>query len=75
MTPAGGGGGDLDGLVDEFERQSAAFFLAARDRPWASVHVEPDLIWGTTGIPLANFNGATNARFADASVDDRIETT
>ena len=61
-------------LVEMFDRQSAAFFLAARDRPWADVRVDDDVIWGTTGLPLANFNGATRARFTEATADDRIET-
>lgn len=55
-----------------FERQSAAFFLSARDRPWAEVNDEGDVIWGTTGLPIAAFNGATNARFTTASADGRI---
>jgi ribosomal protein S18 acetylase RimI-like enzyme len=55
------------------DRQSAAFFLATRDRPWAAIHDEPDVIHGTTGIPLPIFNGATNARFTAATADERID--
>jgi ribosomal protein S18 acetylase RimI-like enzyme len=60
-------------LIEMFERQSAAFFLSARDRPWAEINDDGDVIWGTTGLPIAAFNGATNARFTSATADDRIE--
>ncbi|MEO5940655.1 MAG: GNAT family N-acetyltransferase [Candidatus Limnocylindrales bacterium] len=55
------------------DRQSAAFFRAAGAEPWATLHDEPDVIHGTTGIPLAIFNGATGARFEPATADERIE--
>ena len=60
-------------LLAMADRQSAAFFLATRSRPWADIHEEADVVHGTTGIPLPVFNGATNARFAPATADDRIE--
>jgi ribosomal protein S18 acetylase RimI-like enzyme len=62
--------GDLLAMVD---RQSAAFFLATRNRPWSDIHEEADVVHGTTGIPLPVFNGVTNARFEPATADDRIE--
>jgi ribosomal protein S18 acetylase RimI-like enzyme len=61
-------------LVEMFDRQSAAFFIAARERPWADIRIDDDVIWGTTGLPLANFNGATQTAFTEATADDRIET-
>jgi GNAT superfamily N-acetyltransferase len=60
-------------LIEMFDRQSAEFFQTAQDRPWAEIHVDDDVIWGTTGIPIAAFNGATNARFSEADADERIE--
>jgi ribosomal protein S18 acetylase RimI-like enzyme len=60
-------------LIEMFDRQSAAFFLSARDRPWAEVNEDGDVIWGTTGLPIAAFNGATNAKFSAADADERIE--
>ena len=62
-----------DELLAMADRQSAAFFLATRDRPWSDIHEESDVVHGTTGIPLPVFNGATNARFEPATADDRIE--
>jgi hypothetical protein len=61
-------------LIEMFDRLSAAFFLAARDRPWSEIQDDDDVIWGTTGLPLANFNGATKATFTQATADDCIET-
>jgi GNAT superfamily N-acetyltransferase len=60
-------------LLAMADRQSAAFFRAAATRPWATVHLDDDVIHGTSGIPLAAFNGATGARFSRASADERIE--
>jgi ribosomal protein S18 acetylase RimI-like enzyme len=62
------------GLIAMFDRQSAEFFRVARRRRWADIHVDDDVVWGTTGIPLATFNGATSATFTAASADDRIDT-
>jgi ribosomal protein S18 acetylase RimI-like enzyme len=52
---------------------SAGFYRAAARFPWASVHDDGDVIHGTTGIPLEVFNGATCARFDEATADERIE--
>jgi ribosomal protein S18 acetylase RimI-like enzyme len=60
-------------LLAMADRQSAEFFRSAADRPWARVRVDPDVIHGTTGIPLPVFNGATNARFEATTADERIE--
>jgi ribosomal protein S18 acetylase RimI-like enzyme len=52
---------------------SASFYRVAARFPWATVHDDPDVIHGTTGIPLEVFNGATCARFEPATADARIE--
>lgn len=60
------------GLVAMFDRQSVELFRAAAGRPWAEVHLDPDAVWGTTGIPLAPFNGVSGTTFSDTSADARI---
>jgi ribosomal protein S18 acetylase RimI-like enzyme len=60
-------------LIAMFDRQMVEFYLAARSRPWADVKVDDDVTWGTTGLPLSAFNGATAATFTEASVDARID--
>jgi RimJ/RimL family protein N-acetyltransferase len=52
---------------------SASFYRLAARFPWATVHDEPDVVHGMTGIPLEVFNGATCARFESATADARIE--
>lgn len=52
---------------------SASFYRTSARFPWATVHDEPDVIHGTTGIPLEVFNGASCARFEPATADARIE--
>ena len=59
-------------LIGMFDRQSVELFRAAHGRPWAEVHLDPDAVWGTTGIPLAPFNGVSGTTFTDASADARI---
>jgi ribosomal protein S18 acetylase RimI-like enzyme len=60
-------------LLANADRQPAAFYLATRDRPWADIHEDDDVVHGTTGIPLPIFNGAANARFSESTADDRID--
>lgn len=65
---------DVDpALIAMFDRQMVEFYLAARSRPWADIKVDDDVIWGTTGLPLSAFNGATAATFTRTSVDARID--
>ena len=52
---------------------SAGFFRAASRFPWADIHDDGDVVHGTTGIPIEVFNGATCARFDEATADERIE--
>ncbi|HET7472040.1 MAG TPA: GNAT family N-acetyltransferase [Candidatus Limnocylindrales bacterium] len=60
-------------LLAASDHQSAAFFRAAARYPWATVHDDGDVVYGTTGIPLEVFNGATCARFEPATAAERIE--
>lgn len=59
-------------LVAMFDRQSVELFRAAAERPWADVHLDPDVTWGTTGIPLAPFNGVSGTTFSETTADARI---
>jgi ribosomal protein S18 acetylase RimI-like enzyme len=59
-------------LLAMADRLSAAFFLSARGRPGASIREDPDVVYGTSGIPLPIFNGATCARFTAVNADERI---
>ena len=60
-------------LIAMFDRQMVEFYLAARSRPWADVKVDDDVLWGTTGLPLSAFNGATAATFTETTADARID--
>ena len=60
-------------LLAMFDRQMVELYVAARGRPWADIKIDDDVAWGTTGIPIANFNGATAATFTDATADRRID--
>jgi ribosomal protein S18 acetylase RimI-like enzyme len=60
-------------LLAASDRLSAGFFRAAARFPWANIHDDGDVVHGTTGIPIEVFNGATCARFDEATADERIE--
>jgi GNAT superfamily N-acetyltransferase len=60
-------------LIEMFDRQMVELYVAVRGRTWADVKIDDDVVWGSTGIPIANFNGATAATFSDATADRRID--
>jgi ribosomal protein S18 acetylase RimI-like enzyme len=60
------------GLLEAIDRPLVEFYLAARSRPWADIKIDDDVVWGSTGLPLAAFNGATLATFTPESADRRI---
>lgn len=62
------------GLIEMFDRSMVAFYVESRQRPWADIKVDDDVVWGSTGLPLQAFNGAVGATFSDETADARIET-
>lgn len=57
------------------EESCIQFWLHYGRGPDCEVHDEPDLLWFTTGIPFALFNGVMRARLAPEEVDGRIDET